>query len=239
MELAINLILVFIISLFLGSFYNVVGLRILKGEDFIRTPSACTSCNHKLGPLDLVPVFSWVFLGGKCRYCKAKVSKIYPFGELLTATSYTLIFYSFNFQFSLEMAIHLVFITFMIIATVTDLKEKIVPDKLIVTGIVVIFILRAFNQVDFINYLLGGLISFGILFAIFLLSGEKMGGADVKIYALIGISIGLLGAINSLFYASIVALILNLDKLKKKNRKKEIPFLPFITIGVLLVYIGG
>jgi leader peptidase (prepilin peptidase)/N-methyltransferase len=127
----------------------------------------------------------------------------------------------------------------MIIATVTDLKEKIVPDKLIVTGIVVIFILRAFNQVDFINYLLGGLISFGILFAIFLLSGEKMGGADVKIYALIGISIGLLGAINSLFYASIVALILNLDKLKKKNRKKEIPFLPFITIGVLLVYIGG
>lgn len=235
----ITLVFVFCISLFLGSFYNVVGLRGLKHEEFVKTPSACPVCHHRLGPLDLVPVFSYAFLRGRCRYCNTKISKIYPFGELLTAVSYTIIIYTHGFPLSLETLIQLVFITFMIISTVSDLKEHIIPDKIIATGILSVLFLRAVQRVGFVSYLLGGVFSFFVLFAILVLSKEKMGGADVKAYALIGLSIGFVGAMESLFYASIVALVFNLDKLKEDKRQNEIPFFPFITIGVLLVHLIG
>lgn len=233
-----GLVFVFFVSLFFGSFYNVVGLRTLEGKNFVLPSSSCPTCNHKLGPIDLVPIFSFVFLGGKCRHCKAKISKIYPLGELLTAISYTLIFYVYRFNFSLEILTQLTFITFMIITTITDMKERIVPNKLIIFGILSVFTLRLISQQHIINYSIQGILSFGVLFLIFALSGGKMGGADVKIYALIGLSIGLLGAIKSLLYASIVALIFNIGKLTNKDKRKtEIPFFPFITIGILLVYL--
>lgn len=231
--------IIFIFGLVLGSFYNVIVLRTLSGENLAFPPSHCTKCNHRLSVFDLIPVFSWLFLKGKCRYCKDKISPIYPIGELLTAFSYTFIVYQFGF--TMTTLIQIVFITAMIWCTIADLKETLVPDRFIIIGLIAVFILRLIHGEDLVYYLISCVVSFAVLFMIFLLSGGKMGGADVKLYALIGLSIGAMDAMGSLFYASIIALIFQIPILIKNkgklDRTREIPFVPFITLGVLCTYV--
>lgn len=229
-------VLVFVMSLFLGSFYNVVGLRTLSKEGLSFPPSHCTSCNHRLSALDLFPVLSYLFLGGKCRYCKQKISHIYPFGELLTGMAYTIVV--FKFGFTLEALIQIVFITIMIFSTVTDLKEHIVPDRFVVLGLILVLVLRIISGENLLNYITSSLIAFGILLVILVASNGRMGGADVKLYALIGLAIGLNNSICSLFYASFVALVINFKiLLESKEKRPEIPFVPYITVGILATYI--
>lgn len=228
----------FIIGMIVGSFYNVVAIRTLKGEKLSFPPSHCVNCNHKLSALDLVPVFSWLFLRGKCRYCKQKISAIYPFGELLTGFSYGLIMYQFGF--TLEALIHIVFITVLILATAADLKSMTVPDRFVIVGLVLVLGLRIYYAEDLWFYIISALIAFGLLVFIFFISKGSMGGADIKLYALIGLSIGWIDSVGSLFYASMVAtlfyLVVHFMNKTKFKMKREIPFVPFITIGVLCTY---
>lgn len=230
---------VFLIGLIFGSFYNVVALRTLSGEKLAFPPSHCTSCQHRLSILDLFPVFSYMFLGGKCRYCKAKISPIYPTGELLTAVSYTIVVHTFGF--TMEGLIQIVFITVMIWATMTDLKETMVPNRFVVVGLTLVLSLRLIDGVDITHYLMSSAVSFGALLLILILSRGKMGGADVKLYALIGLSIGLMDSVGSLFYAALIALAFQVPIIIKNkgkiDREKEIPFVPFITLGVLCTYL--
>lgn len=231
-------ILTFIFGLVFGSFYNVVSLRTLSNEKLAFPPSHCTSCNHKLGFLDLFPVLSYLTLRGKCRYCGAKISPIYPYGELLTAISYTLIVYKFGL--TMEALIQIVFITIMIFSTTTDLKERIVPDKFIIIGLFLVGILRIIHGQDLMFYIISAVVSFVAMALILILSGGKMGGADVKIYLLIGLAIGWGDSLGSLFYASIIALIVYILSMiiskERFDKAKEIPFIPFITLGVLCTY---
>lgn len=230
---------VFLIGLLFGSFYNVVALRTLSGEKLAFPPSHCTNCEHRLSALDLVPVFSYTFLRGKCRYCKTKISPIYPIGELLTASSYTLIIHTFGF--TMEGLIQIVFITVMIWATMTDLKETIVPNRFVVIGLIAVLSLRVIDGTDLRFYLISGVSAFALLLLIFIFSRGKMGGADVKLYALIGLSIGILGAAGSLFYAAMIGLLFQIPLIIKNkgkiDRAKEIPFVPFITLGILCTYV--
>ena len=229
---------VFIFGLVLGSFYNVIAIRTLSGESLAFPPSHCASCNHRLHLWDLVPVFSWLFLRGKCRYCKEKISPIYPIGELLTAFSYTLIFHEFGL--TPEALIQLTLVTVMIWATMTDLRATMVPDRFVVVGLVTVLILRLAMGTPILSYLIAAAVSFSVLFLLLVLSGGRMGGADVKLYALIGLSIGLQDAMGSLFYAAIIALIVQVPIIimnKGVDRMKEIPFVPFITLGILATYV--
>lgn len=227
----------FFIGLFFGSFYNVVSLRTLSEESIVLPPSHCTSCNHRLYPKDLIPVFSYLFIGGKCRYCKEKISWIYPFGELLTGITFALTFWIFGF--TMEWALSLVFMSCLIWATVSDLKEKIVPDRFVVIGTIATLIMVFAKGENIAFHLLGGIGMFGILYLLFVFSGGKLGGADVKLYGLIGLNLGFMDAMLSLFIASMLGLIIMLPvmKINKLGRKFEIPFVPFITLSVLIVYI--
>lgn len=226
--------LVFLISMFLGSFYNVIGLRRLNKEDFTSTPSHCVSCNHQLSFLDMIPVVSWTLMGGKCRYCGAKVSGIYPFGEIMTAITYTAMIYKYGF--SLEALIQIVLFTTLIVATASDLKEQIVPDEITLVGTIILVLLRTLSGNSLAYYFVGGLMSFGVLYLLFQLSGGKIGGADVKLYAPIGITIGFVKSMESLFLASLVSVLyLGYHHLKGKDvRNMKFPFVPFMMIGVLL-----
>lgn len=226
---------IFFISLFLGSFYNVMALRTLTGENVALPPSHCPTCKHRLSPLDLFPVLSWALLKGKCRYCRTPISGLYPFGELLTATAYTLVVYTFGFSW--ETVLHLVFITIMIWATITDLKATLVPDRFVVSGLILVGGMRIALGIDVWHYFAGGLLAFATLLTVLILSNGKMGGADVKLYALIGLALGYSTAMGSLFYASFLGVILHIPMLIKPHRQREIPFVPFITGGILLTYL--
>lgn len=230
-------VFVFFISIYLGSFYNVVALRTLSGESIIGTneSSHCVTCGHELNYFDMVPIFSWLFLKGRCRYCGDKLSPLYPFGEFLTGVAYTIIVWQFGF--TLEAIVQVVLITVLILATVTDLKEMIVPDRFTVIGLILVGTLRIVIGQNVGMYFFSGLLSFLFLLLILVLSGGRMGGADVKLYALIGLAIGIDGAIGSLFYASFIGVLVNLPVMIKKKESLKIPFVPFITAGILLIYI--
>lgn len=228
--------LMFIFGLFFGSFYNVVAMRTLKGENIVISRSHCTNCGHELGPLDLVPVFSYLFLKGQCRYCKTKISPLYLVGELITGITFALIYWLFGFN--LDFAIHAVTGSMLVILVITDLIEKTVPNRIVLVAFIAVLILRIFKGENLVFYLISSVAVFGLLFMVMVLSGGKLGGGDVKLYAVIGLTIGIWHSLISIFLASLGALIVIIPQilLKRIDWKHPIPFVPFIWIGVLLSY---
>ncbi|HEY9777300.1 MAG TPA: prepilin peptidase [Planktothrix sp.] len=117
-----------LIGLCVGSFLNVVALRSLKEANWFWPPSHCPDCQHRLAPLDLLPVLSWLLLGGKCRYCKGKIAWQYPAVELGTAFVFVLVIRYFGFNFE---GLGLLFFSCVLIAvTATDFKEKLIPHEI-------------------------------------------------------------------------------------------------------------
>ncbi len=116
----------FIIGICIGSFLNVVVLRGLSGESIVLPPSHCTKCNHRLAWYDNIPLFSYLFLKGKCRYCDEKISPQYPIVELFTGLIFTGIFYKYGF--STNMFFLMAAASLCIVMTVTDIKEKVILD---------------------------------------------------------------------------------------------------------------
>ena len=128
--------LFFIYGIVFGSFFNVVGLRVPKKESIVSPPSHCTTCDRKLGFLDLVPVFSYVFLKGKCRKCGSKISPIYPFMEFVTGVLFALSFYMLGF--SAELVVAILFMSLLVIITVSDIAYMLIPNKVLLPFAVVL-----------------------------------------------------------------------------------------------------
>ena len=122
-------VLFLLYGLVFGSFFNVVGLRVPKGESIVRPPSHCTVCDRNLTIKDLVPVFSFVFLKGKCRGCGTKIHWVYPVMELATGLLFA--FAYLQLGFSLELIVALLFISLLVIITVSDLAYMLIPDKIL------------------------------------------------------------------------------------------------------------
>ena len=125
-----------IIGLVFGSFFNVVGLRVPKGESIVTPPSHCDKCNRRLMAIDLVPVFSYLFLGGKCRTCGAKIGFFYPLMELLTGILFA--FAYIQFGLTLELAVALLFSSLLVIITVSDIAYMLIPNKVLLPFAIVL-----------------------------------------------------------------------------------------------------
>ena len=162
-----------LLGMLFGSFYHVVGYRMSKGESFVFPPSHCPNCNHKLGPLELIPVLSFLLQKGKCKECKAKISWFYPIAELLCGILFMLCYLSFGL--SLKLLIALTFISMLIIIIFSDIYYMIIEDKvLIFFGILLIIELYFLKGFQGLLYsLLDGAICFVVMLLIKLL-GDKM-----------------------------------------------------------------
>lgn len=234
-------LIIFLIGLCVGSFLNVVQLRLEKGESFAKGRSHCPKCRHQLSWLDLVPVLSFIFLRGKCRYCSEKISWQYPAVEILTALAFLGIF---NFQFPISNTIFLFYVvSSLIVIFIYDLKHYLIPDKVLFPVIVITFLYQAiFHTAMLGNYVLASAIGTGFFLAIFLVSrGRWMGFGDVKLAILLGLLLGfpniLVGLFLSFFFGAILGVILLF--LKKRGLKSEIPFAPFLIIGTLVAMVYG
>jgi len=242
---ALNIILLSILGLLLGSFYNVVAIRLLKRESIAFPPSHCVHCYHKLAFADLVPVFSYLLLKGRCRYCSEKVSARYPLGELLTALSFVLMYKQLGFN--PELAVGLFFVSILIIITQTDLQAMIIPNSIVLTGVIGAIGLRVWTHpLPLTNYLIAAFVGSGILLLVGLVSSwflkkEAMGGGDIKLYVFIGLILGIKLTALSIFFASLFGLIFGLSLIltKRFEKQKEIPFGPYIALGSLFVYLWG
>ncbi|MFD2446226.1 prepilin peptidase [Bacillus sp. CGMCC 1.16607] len=233
-------IFVLFYGLFLGSFYNVVGLRIPANQSIVKPRSACPNCKHTLGPLELIPVLSYVFQRGKCRVCKTGISPLYPIMELLTGLLFLAAPFILGWTYELWIAWTL--ISLFIIITVSDLAYMLIPDKILLffAGI---FIIERFliPLTPWWDSLLGAAIGFILLLIIAVVSKGGMGGGDIKLYTVIGFVIGSKLLLLSFFLATLIGAIFGIIGLALGilERKKPMPFGPFIAIGALLAYFYG
>mgnify|MGYP001161709477 FL=1 len=236
---SIYLIFFFLLGLAMGSFLCVVGLRLGKEEDFIKGRSYCDNCHHELKALDLVPIFSYLFLRGRCRYCKKKISPLSFFLELFTGLLYMIAFYSFGFSLKLILVLLAISLTMIIFAS--DLTYLIIPDEVLIFFGISFFIIEVLQKglIGGISCLANALTLFLIMYAImlagnFLFKKESLGGGDIKLLFVIGLVLEpLLGVIN-IFLASLIALPISL-LLYRKNKEHVIPFGPFILVAFLII----
>lgn len=221
----------------MGSFFNVVGLRIPKKESIVYPRSSCPSCQTPLKWYELIPILSFFILKGKCHHCQHKISILYPLIEFVTGVLFVFSFYKMGLQE--EFIVTLTFISLLIIVTVSDLVYQIIPNRILLFFTMVLLIERLiFPLSPWYDSFLGALTGFSLLYLIALLSKGGMGGGDIKLYFVIGIVLGVKGVLLSFFLATIVGTLFSLlgMMVRKLHRKSAIPFGPFISIGAILSY---
>ena len=228
-----------LLGMILGSFYNVVGWRLPKGESIIYPPSHCPNCNHQLKILDLIPVFSFILQRGKCRYCKNKIAWYYPVFEFLCGIVFMLCYLVFGITPELLKA--LTFVSMLIIIMVSDFNYMIIPDEvLLFFGCLLaleIGIIDGYKVL--ISSLINGLIAFVVMYLLktlgdFMFKKESMGGGDIKLMFIFGLVLGAPLAIISIFVGSLVGLPISLILLSK-NSEHIVPFGPYLSIGAIII----
>lgn len=240
----------FIFGIVLGSFYNVVGYRVPKHQSLIYPSSHCTTCNHKLGASELVPVFSYLFQKGKCKHCGAKISLFYPLFELTTGILFSLSYYVYGF--GIPFFISIVFISMLLIVIISDYQMMIIPDEVLISSSIILLILKFLlgGGITVLHSLIDGVLSFSIMFLLkklgdFLFKKESMGGGDIKLLFTFGLVFGWQMSIVSIFMASFIALPFAIYyTMKYKNQKyveddeipeNSIPFGPFLAVSAILI----
>ena len=233
-------IVFFIFGIVFGSFYNVVGLRVPKKESIITPPSHCTNCQRRLTAVDLFPVFSYIFLKGKCRTCGVKISPIYMVSELLTGLLFAFSYWKLGF--SAELVVALLFISLLIIINVSDIAYMLIPDKILLFFLPLLIVGRIFSPLSpWWDSFVGALVGFAILYLIAVISKGGMGGGDIKLFFLIGIVLGTINSLLTLFIASVIGMIVGiiLLKVRGQGRKTPVPFGPSIAVAAVIVYFYG
>ena len=232
-------LLFFIMGTIFGSFYNVVGYRIPKGESLLYPSSHCTKCGHKLAPFELIPILSFVFLGGKCQKCKNKISWFYPIFEFLSGILFMLSYVAFGF--SLECLLSIVFISMLLIIIISDYQTMTIPDSVLIVFSIMIIIIKLFIigisgvGLSVLNAICSFIFMLLLkLFGDFLFKRESMGGGDIKLLAVFGLVFGFPMSVISVFFAAIIGLPISLIVLKKDS-SHEIPFGPFLAVSAILI----
>ena len=243
------LLFVFLFGLLIGSFLNVLIIRLPKNEDVIYKRSHCCSCQELIPWYLNIPLVSFFYLRGKCAHCGIAISKQYIFVEALTgflavivfllkAGTSTLEIYQFFFYFS----VCCVFLTH----TIVDLKHKILPNMLTIY-LALLFLMDRLLYGSWSFALIGGAIGFlfplGITYLFFKIKGVVgLGGGDIKLYGALGIYLGPYSVIHNIFLSCLAGSIFSLVMMAfgKMDKKTPIPFGPFILlIGVIQIFLPG
>lgn len=231
---------VILIGLLLGSFYNVVALRALSKQSIVFPPSHCFHCKQPLRWYNLIPFFSFLLQRGKCSHCNARISFLYPIGEVVTATTFYLSYLHWGWTVELIMA-WLLF-SLLSIALITDLKAKLILDKFTIPAVLLFLLLRVFiGDESFLFYLSGAATGLFTLLVIGLISKGGMGGGDIKLYAAIGAVLGPWLTLFSFVLAACVGAVIGIlmIALRVWHRKQMIPFGPYIVVGTCIAYLYG
>ncbi len=252
----------FIFGLLFGSFLNVVILRIPKEESVVFDGSYCYSCGEKLKPWHNIPLFSWLFLRGKCGFCKSKISVQYPLIEFTSGV----LFLAVASQYGLSFPAFLIALSFLMLLALSmiDLKYKMVPDSL---NLLAIFfaIFGAWNiegvLLNFQNALLfaGGFTLLRFALSYYLTSSvyraglktktswnkhydrtpliEAMGEGDIMVAATMGALLGIKLTLVAVFLSALLALPVLLFVQNRSEEEKRVPFVPFLALATFIVFL--
>ena len=257
---------VFLLGLIIGSFLNVCILRIPRAESVVLPSSHCTACNSEIKPYDNIPILSWLILRGRCRKCKTRISALYPTVELVTGLLFVACYLVFGI--TAEGLKWAVFAALVVVLTVTDFRERILPDRVNFVGLGLGLLLSLFTRpidgtalwlsghlfafpppqpmISFMDSLLGAMGASGLLWLVaegyFRARGrEGMGLGDVKMMAMAGAFLGLQRALLTILLGSLLGSFIGVAviALWRKGRDFELPFGTFLGAGALLVVFFG
>lgn len=234
---------VFILGAIIGSFLNVCISRLPKEESVVFPSSHCPKCNKNIKPTDNIPILSYLLLLGKCRFCQKTISFRYPLVELLSGIGFIFLYLSTNslLEFSFWSLIYFLFV----IAFFTDLEEQIIPDEVIIIGLISGLIFKYFTG-TIIDSLFGAAYGVTIFFLIakiakFIAKKDALGFGDVKLGAMIGAILGVAGFWNTFMWSYLLGAAISLILLATKIKKTGdyIPFGPFLILGAIITYFWG
>ena len=238
-------IFTFLTGLCIGSFLNVCIYRLPASQSIVQPRSKCPNCDTLIAFYDNIPLFSWLWLKGRCRYCQAKISIRYLIVELLGG----LFALGIYIKFGLDIAtlIYYVFIAALLAVTFIDIDHRIIPDVITLPGIPIGFAASfALPAITYQDSLLGILAGGGSLFLVAWLYSlatkkEGMGGGDIKLLAMIGAIVGWQGVFFTIFVASLVGTLAGFAVMlqSRKGMKLAVPFGPFLSIGAITYIFFG
>ena len=235
-------VLIFVFGLVVGSFLNVVIYRMRELNTILNTRSHCPECKKEIRWYDLIPFLSFILLKTRCRYCAKPISWQYPLVELGTGVIFVVLY--FLYGFSWDLLFFAVMSAFLMVIFVYDFIHSIIPDEMLWPAVIISLVYLAFGGgLDvFKMALFGVLIAVGFLGIIYILGrGKWMGLGDVKLAVLLGLITPFPYIIITLFFAFIIGSLIGIIFLilGKKTMKSEIPFGPFLIIGLYISLFFG
>ena len=234
-------VLIFITGLIFGSFYLVVGTRLLKGESIIKPRSHCCNCNHILQWYDLIPLLSFITLRGKCRYCHKKIDFSYPLTEILCGILFLISYLKYGISY--DFFIMLIISSLVVLIFITDFKDMIILDSPLIIAGILIFILNWFyyGVEKALFSLLYGLITFITMLGIrqignIIFKKDSLGGGDIKLSFIMGMILNFYFAMIALVLSTFLAFPYALSSILL-NKDHEVAFGPFLVSSLFIVYL--
>ena len=227
----------------LGSFLNCAAFRIVRNEHFVTGRSRCPGCGHELGPLELIPVLSWLIQRGKCKWCGRKISVRYPLTELIFALATVLCL--LRFDLTVLCLRNWVFLGCLFLLTLTDLDAMIIPDGCHIVALLAWLAALPFvgmGRGEIITHLIAGVAMGGGLLLISLamdkiMGRDTMGGGDIKLMAVVGLYLGPIGALFALVLACVIGLLFH--ALRRGEEARPFPFGPSIAVATAAMLLFG
>lgn len=229
----------FVIGSCVASFINVVIYRVPLGINIAKGRSFCPKCHKTLKPYDMIPVFSWFILGGKCRFCKEPISKRYPIIEFVGGVLGVLCFYHYGIDgmtlisFSLSMV--------LLAITMIDLDTMTIPNSLVICCVVIAILSIMFHNISMVDRVIGFFIISVPMYVMNLIIPDCFGGGDIKLIAVCGLLLGWVDLLVGMFIAVVIAGVYAgyLMITHKVDKKGHIAFGPYICFGVFVALLYG
>jgi len=233
--------LAFLGGLLAGSFISVVAHRVPRGESIVGPRSRCPACGVQIAAYDNLPVFSWLLLRGKARCCGARISPRYPLVELGLGVLYAITVLTL-WEDPAQIVLGLVFVTMLAAITLTDLEQRLIPNKiLLVAAVLGVAIAAATDPASLPERAIAAVAAGGLLFLAALAYPRGMGLGDVKLAATMGLFLGR-NVAPALFVALLAGSLVGLAMIARHGaaaRKRAIPFGPFLALGGVVGLLVG
>lgn len=227
-------------GLVFGSFLNVCVWRLPLGLSVVAPASYCPACERKLNWWELVPVLSYLALGGRCRTCRSRISPVYPLVELATAGVFAASVLTWGL--SPRAAAAVIFGCLLIVGGMIDALHRIIPDRITLPGMVAGLLLSTFSpEVGLVSAIVGLASGGGLLLGIAMATGGGMGGGDIKLGAMMGAFLGWQGLLVALFLGFVIGAVFGgaLLLTGRKGRRDLMAFGPFLAVGGLVATFWG
>lgn len=231
-------IIIFIFGITIGSFLNVCIYRIPLGESIVTAPSHCMTCGWKLKWYDMVPVFSWLVLGGKCRNCKSKISVQYPIIEGVNGILYVMICAVNGLEWS--SVIYCFMASALLVLSIIDWRTYEIPFGINVFLFVLGIAMTILDRENLVEHLIGMICVSGLLGILYLLTGGRaIGGGDIKLMFACGLILGWKLILLAFFLGCIIGSVVHIIRMSVKKAGRMLAMGPYLSAGILLAALWG